>query len=460
MINLERRFVFFWLLVLPITSVLVIPFVQGTVPNTICSVLSVGIVLGAQRKRQSAYFRILLTLVVVTAALTICAEFVAYSFVKPGSLFNLTLIEATDRNTYLRSTTVTQLLYLTCCFLTFSFAVVFYDSSWNRWILAGGWFLVIYGTYEIVFHQLTGGYGDFLSNRIMEHDGVEASGSLTQTATIAGLTIMRMKSLTGEPSMFAFTMLPYMIFADSIRKTRTSTVFTLVLLLSTATTAIVAVVVYRALIFFRSFSGGKTRTSAVKQFIACSTGMILLLVLMYSGLLSSTYEKLNGTDDTGSGADRSDCAQRNFQFFEEGNVAVKFFGIGWGVVRSPDFISTLVVNTGIIGTVSFSCIFLLPTFRMRPTPENGELRLIGPLCLLVMLLSVPEFAYPSTWLFLGIVYNKLRKDLGDQPKVDYKTVIGRGFRQAAIYRGPLRRIGRRRYQNDFDFTTANAPHSK
>src|SRR5699024_12032645 len=99
-------------------------------------------------------------------------------------------------------------------------------NSCYRYFIAGICLLVIYGFYKVLYYRLTGTSGDFLTNRTF-NEGYSASS--THVMEILGVATLRMKSLTGEASMFAFTVLPYWVFAIHKKRMVTAGILTLAL---------------------------------------------------------------------------------------------------------------------------------------------------------------------------------------------------------------------------------------
>lgn len=81
------------------------------------------------------------------------------------------------------------------------------------------------------------------------------------------------------------------------------------------------------------------------------------------------------------------------------------FGIGFGYIRSSNLFTTLLVNTGIIGVLSFS-YFYLKDFSLKAQNfiKQGNNSIILVLFVISMV-AVPEFSYLSFWIFLAISKN-------------------------------------------------------
>ncbi|HMG10748.1 MAG TPA: hypothetical protein VK609_19685, partial [Mucilaginibacter sp.] len=81
----------------------------------------------------------------------------------------------------------------------------------------------------------------------------------------------------------------------------------------------------------------------------------------------------------------------------------QMFGIGFGYVRSTDFFSTLLPNSGIIGFFVFTWFVLRNIWLKISVPILTTCYGVGLIIVyLIMMVSVPEFAYPSLWIFIGL----------------------------------------------------------
>src|SRR4029079_10847252 len=125
----------------------------------------------------------------------------------------LNLVEPNDHSIAFRKTSLTQSVYFLACMATFLFAMIHFRSSWMRYVFAGAWLLVIYGIYEWSFFAIFGRTGDFLGNREFHAGGNVHTGSWSQTVHVGPLTLLRLKSFTGEPSFFALVAVPYLALA-------------------------------------------------------------------------------------------------------------------------------------------------------------------------------------------------------------------------------------------------------
>lgn len=125
------------------------------------------------------------------------------------NLNELVLVHPIDYNIKLfRDSLFSQSLYLFMGIITFLFIKEFYNRNWDKWIIYSGSIFSAYGIYEFIFSIIFNMSGDFLSNRIFNlGESISA-----QFILLAGITFQRIDSLSQEPSMYAFTMLPFLYF--------------------------------------------------------------------------------------------------------------------------------------------------------------------------------------------------------------------------------------------------------
>lgn len=390
----------FWALVLPVTSVLIFPAIQGTTPAYILAFLSVFIVLcAAQLKDIKRYFTIFAVIIFSYTTLNLISQFFLSLYHTQVNLESLPLVEPLSftQAVMLRPTLFTQSLYLAAGLLTFMFVYQWYRPSWDSYIFAGILLLVAYGFYEVFYYWMTGDSGDFLSNRRFND---RHSGSLFQTINLSGLRMQRMKSLTGEPSMFAFTVLPYWVFALHTRRFTIGFILTLALFLSTSTTAIIGIILYIAVLLY-------SNRVDTKYIVAGAVGIIIVFALNFRPVLSVLnkliFQKFSLASI--SGVTRFTNLQDSVMFWADMPLPTKLFGMGFGYIRSTDFFSTILVNNGLFGLIILIIAFTYPMIALDRSNRSFGLKCALLVILISMLMSVPEFAYLPVWLFLGISYN-------------------------------------------------------
>ncbi|MDR8392617.1 hypothetical protein NC796_15785 [Aliifodinibius sp. S!AR15-10] len=403
-----------WALVLPVTSVLVFPSVQGTTPAYIMAFLSLPVILfSAQIREIRRYLFIVMLISIGYILLNVVSQFFLslYGHLDLSSLPMVESLQFSDA-LLLRSTLFTQTLYLAASLMTFLFVWHWYRPEWDHYIFAGILLLVAYGFYEVVYYWLTGTSGDFLTNRVFNE---RHPGSLSQTIEISGIKTLRMKSLTGEASMFAFTVLPYWIYALHTKRYLIGAVLTGALLLSTSTTAILGMGLYGLILVFSGrintkylLAGGIAGTIAVAVKFQAFWGIFDQLILR-----KLSAESLSGITRF---SNLYDCVT----FWGDAPFPTKLFGLGFGYVRSTDFFSTILVNNGLVGLGILLLVFGYPVLALRESDKEFGLKCALVIIAFTMLASVPEYMYLPVWLFLGISYNYLNHRYAEPSQYLYR----------------------------------------
>jgi hypothetical protein len=392
-----------WAFVLPIASVLIFPSVQGTTAAYLMAFASLPVFLAAARIKDIwQYLKIVFFFALAYLTLNLASQFFL-SLYGDINLGNLNLVDPflSAEKILLRPSLFSQTLYLSAGLLTFLFVFECYRPSWDPYIFAGILLLAGYGFYELLFYKLTGTSGDFLSNRVFND---RHSGSLFQTFQFGGTKLQRMKSLTGEPSMFAFTVLPYWIFALHTKRYAIGGLLTLALFLSSSTTAIIGMFIYGVMLIF-------SRRIDIKYLFALGVLAGVGVIVKFQAI-AATFNRLiiqKFAGESISGSIRLSNLQQNTQFWWDAPLPTKFFGLGFGYIRSSDFFSMLLVNNGIIGLMILILLFAFPVLALGSSQKEFGLKCALVVILVSMLTSVPEFAYLPVWLFLGISYRYLMK---------------------------------------------------
>jgi hypothetical protein len=288
----------------------------------------------------------------------------------------------------------------------------YYDPQWDHWLRAGIIVLACYGLYEILFDLAFGRSGDFLTNRTFE--GGSFSGSLVQRHHLFGVPLMRIKSLTGEASMYSLTVIPYLALALQRRWVMTSLLLISTLILTVSTTGYIGLMLVGMLALVRWAKARQWRIAVQ----AWAVGSIAVLVIpffndAFSVLQHVFVEKLTGADR--SGAARRGAFEAALQLWQSGSLFTQLCGIGFGYIRSTDLLSTLLVNIGLIGLLLWIFGYARPGWRLIRSGRALDWRVAATLVpLLVMLAGVPEFAYLAPWAFLGIAY-RMEAEIADAP---------------------------------------------
>lgn len=306
---------------------------------------------------------------------------------------------------FLRSSMFTQGLYLATCVLFFLYLYEYLKAedstdSVLRLVRAGLVFFVAFGFYEFVGYLITGANVDFISNRIT---GDDRTYSTFQTLNLGGLIVPRMKSLAGEASMFAFSLVPFVALFYYLRD-RLWIVLLVAVVLSTSTTAYLGL---GCLVVIESVLAG--RPGRLLLGLGFAAGLIWLLAPeTVGGLVQFAMEKFRLEHQ--SGIDRMSNFRETWSFFAASDPLHMLFGYGFGYVRSTDGFTTLLVNAGVIGLTLFVGFLLYPVFLLRGGTGYHRGLLAAMLVTVVMIMvSVPEFYYLQIWFLGGLAWFEYRQ---------------------------------------------------
>lgn len=409
--TLIDRYYILWVFFVPVTSVLVFPHVQGTTAGYLMCFFSVVMVLAYGGRGRIRYTNFLLIALVVWITMLAITQLSDATVSSEPDLRNVMLVDETDTRTFvMRASLLTQSIYLAAVFLYVDYVYIYYEPRWDRWLIAAGTLFAMYGLYEAAFYAATGTSGDFLSNRSFGkelnagvHGNQTVNGSSFQVIYLAGFASERLKSLTGEPSMYALSMFPFWIYTNAMAKSRLPAwILALSLILSTSTTAVAGYICY-FLIHMAKF-----RIKPIRAIL----GVFALCVICYFSrdYLADFYEqmivnKLTGSNQSGS--ERSAFFSAALDMWSHESLVNQIFGIGFGYIRSTDLFSTLLVNTGVIGVSLVTIIMLYPAFKLDWEPKGLALRQCCVATWVMMMVSVPEFSYLAPWTFVAIAYSHL-----------------------------------------------------
>ena len=401
-----------WAYLVPITSVLIVPSVQGTVPGYLMCYLSFGlVVLFADEDKRGSYMAILGVCSLVWIFFFSVSQLADMTIDHPISLNNVVAVNPQDKTFVMRTSLFTQSLYLAAVILFGTFVCIFYERRWDKALIAGGVLMALFGIYECAYFSFTGMRGDFITNRGFGSDLGQADGSWMnfQTLVVAGHTVMRLKSLTGEPSMYVFSMFPYWIYARTVcRSPWPARILGLSLLLTFSTTAVVGFLCFLGVKMLRMrIDPVRVVVSALIFAVVCYLFRDYILEFLNDGV----FEKVQGRND--SGAERYGNFMWSVEFWASLPLINQLVGVGFGYIRSTDMASTLLVNNGIVGLFLFSFVFLYPSIKLDNSDRSLALRLCLVSIYAMMMTSVPEFSYLAPWAFLGMAYHRLRENRRD-----------------------------------------------
>jgi hypothetical protein len=420
--NFITRYVNFLMLFFPITAFLLVPVVPGTTIITVLAGLMFFVIpLSTLKENKYLFYRDLFYFLCVVAVLSFCSQFINLvtnlKLIKP-----LILINRNDfTKTFYRKSHLTQTLPLLVGFVIYAYVKYFSTEKIIDYIYWGLRLLCLYGLYEFCFYVLTGQNGDFMVNRTFG-DG-EKSGSLFQTVNLGGISMMRIKGYTGEPSMFVFTVFPFWVLTFGLKRTFDKFLLLGCLILTFSTTAYACMILFGGfwILYRRQF----------QLFYYLSIGVVVLCFVlqldMFKHLLDSIYNFVfaGKLESSASARDRSNGFTNHLAYWASLNGFSQAFGIGFGYVRSTDFFSTIIVNNGLVGIIVFT-IFVLKNLWLKISDELVSICYKAGLFLvyLIMMATVPEFAYPSLWIYiaLGYVLQNMKKPATEHQSVYNYTV--------------------------------------
>jgi hypothetical protein len=396
-----RKYTNFMILFFPLTSFLVVPSVQGTTVITVLAAMLFGVLVGFPAgNNKFTYLRELFIFFLVYVIFSVISQFF-------NNLYELKLDEGLvliNKGGYMdyfyRSSHLTQTLYLLVSFIIYLFIKYYADESIITYIYWALRLLCLYAIYEFVYYKVTGASGDFLMNRKFG----DTDGSLFQTTNIAGMALMRMKGYTGEPSMFTFTILPFWIMTYGLKRKLDGAILLICLVLSFSTTAYFSIIV-----FFTAWFLHKKR---YKEILYVLIGILILLAVMQldslKHIFDSVYDFVFGSKLSGessSSQDREGKLDYHFKYWTNLYFPQQLFGIGFGYIRSTDFVTTILVNNGLFGLIVFTLFVFRHLFIPIYNKDWSFCYTTGLFILyFIMMATVPEFSYPSLWIYLGLGY--------------------------------------------------------
>ncbi|GAB5095391.1 hypothetical protein [Caballeronia sp. HLA56] len=410
---LTDRFYQIWAFAMPVTSFLVMPSIQGTTIGYLMCFLSVPLVLLFGGKARKNWMHFLIAAVVVWLLMFCTSQLADVMAPFDPDFSKVAMVDDTDLVTFiLRKSMFTQSIYVAAVVLYASYVYYFYKPTWDQWILVAVTLFALYGMYEVVYFVATGQPGDFISNRafgdqfgkgIVRSDGT-VNGSSFQQIDIKGFPIQRLKALTGEPSMYAMSIFPFWVYFNATSRVRWPVwIIGISLIMSTSSTVLIGYAVY-ALIRMR-----KLGINPIKALIALA--VVCVIAYLAQDYIADLFQqmvmdKLEGKNESGS--DRSMLVLNSVQMWLGATPMNQLFGIGFGYIRSTDLFSTLLVNTGVVGLVGISALMLYPAFKLDWDARGMALRQCCVGTWLMMMVSVPEFAYLAPWTFVAMAYVRVR----------------------------------------------------
>jgi hypothetical protein len=403
MLKFVKRYVNLLMLVFPVISFLIIPSIPGTTIITFfAGILCIIIFLTPLGLPKQKFIKELFIFFSIITVLSICSQMVNLwvDLKLPDDLLLLNIKNYTQ--TFFRISHLTQTLSLIVGFTIYLYIKYFADEKTLTYVFWGVRLMCIYGIYELLYYMIFHQNGDFIVNRTFGYENKPASQF--QTMNMGGISLIRMTSYTGEPSMFVFTAYPFWVLAVALKRKFDSVLILGCLLLTFSTTAYLAILIFSAfwMIYKQEFH------LIFYGLVGLAAFCIILQLDVFSHQLDSIYKivfasKLDGS--SASSKDRSGHFTTHITYWANLNIYNEIVGIGFGYVRSTDFFSTVMVNNGVIGFLLFTSFFYDKlSFKIKPEQVQLSYRIGLVLLYIILMTTVPEFAYPSLWIFLGLGY--------------------------------------------------------
>ena len=388
---------------MPLTSFLIVPSIQGTIPAYLMAFASLALVLpnrenGWLESQRARYLSTALLLVGIWLLL-LCGSQLAHIISDRQNFGDLGLIRDEDRRVLLRPALFTQTLYLTACICTALFFRFFFREEWMRYVFWGAWFLALYGIYEWLFFLVFKEPGDFIANRMYG----DHPGSWSQTMQLGPLTLLRIKSTFGEPSWFSAGVIPYFFLALEYRRRLLAVALLFCVVFSTSTSAFLG---FTFAIIFYGVQRRKLNVSLVAAVLLFAAAFVALYLLFPNTFHDMFVAKFRGENLSGQG--RMEHAAAAADAENTLTLLNQIFGIGFGYHYGGVYFAIL-MNTGWIGLAVYGYAFLKPVFLL-PADSGGIPFKVSLATLFVLFyISVSELFLPTTWMFLGLAYWRLDK---------------------------------------------------
>jgi hypothetical protein len=388
---------------MPITSLLIVPSIQGTIPAYLMAFASLALVLpsgeNALFESQRARYLSIALLLAGLWLLLLCASQLAHIVSDRHNFGDLSLIRNDDRRVLLRPALFTQTLYFSACICTALFFRFFFREEWMRYVFWGAWFLALYGIYEWLFFLVFKEPGDFIANRMYG----DHPGSWSQTVQIGPFTLLRIKSTFGEPSWFSAAVIPYFFLALEYRRRLLAIALLFCIVFSTSTSVFVG---FTFAIIFYGVLKRKLNLSLVAAALLFAAAFAVLYFLFHDTFHDMFVAKLSGENLSGQG--RMEHSAATADTAATLTFLNRLFGIGFGYYYGGVYYAIL-MNAGWIGMAVYCYAFLKPVFLL-PADSGGIVFKVSLATLFVLFyISVSELFLPTTWMFLGLAYWQLDK---------------------------------------------------
>ncbi len=200
--RLEEMFFAIWCLVMPVTSVLLVPSIQGTVPAYMMAFASIVFVSMRSFADRATLMRYLGSAVLIALLWTVllCGSQLGHLLSSRVDFGGMYMIDMDSPQVLFRPTIFTQTLYLAACSMIALYFRFFFREEWMKYIAWGAWLLAIYAIYEWSYYLVFQTPGDFLVNRTF-NDGAH-SGSWSQGISVGPFSLLRVKSTLESGVLF------------------------------------------------------------------------------------------------------------------------------------------------------------------------------------------------------------------------------------------------------------------
>lgn len=226
---------------------------------------------------------------------------------------------------------------------------------------------------------------------------------MNESAMLQGYgSFLRIAGPNLEPSMLSIYLLVSLGIFYFTKENRALVLTLLLGILSTSSSFILGLGIYFIIFLFR-----KKKKEYLKIFVLLIVGIVFIIGIITTfpqleKLFMGILDKVSGEGISGS--------DRKFNMLHHLLVSLTintFLGIGYGVARSKDLISTWLVNIGYIGVISF----IIALFKSTLNKKNKRKKFIGIVLIVAFIVesvSVPEPYFLYLWCLWGILDSKIQ----------------------------------------------------
>jgi hypothetical protein len=263
--------------------------------------------------------------------------------------------------------------------------------------------ICVLGVYQVVANKYNLPYDDIFRGGV--HGNVQARGGFVRTYAVAI-----------EPSMFAYFVAPVLGFSLFITKFKFKVVLIFMLLvagvLSTSTSFFIGILILYFIAFFDKFVKFKHTIKDLrfmkKSFLLVVLLGIIIAFLFYSEesikylLTDDIFDKVNRENNSG--------IERWESFYSHFLIGSKYFltGVGFGMGRTKDLLSTWIVNIGYIGVGLFIWFIIDLCRKLNKVVSKAYVDIAKGYVYFILIVfgiafvSVPEPYYLFIWINIAI----------------------------------------------------------